>query len=157
MLDLLQSALGSIAANGLACFLMVFGAHRSRHAERTEGQVPSRSEIEIKSTATWPSRTRASKRKDNVRETDDPMLQAKAFAVARLAPDDDASANIKDVLRAYATWCRSGNVKQLPAEAVASALDTLFGVEKDGKDYVVLGVSLKAIETQSGKPIGALH
>jgi len=58
---------------------------------------------------------------------------------------------------AYATWCRSGNVKQLPAEALASALDELFGVEKDGKDYVVLGVSLKAIEDQSGKPIGALH
>ena len=84
-------------------------------------------------------------------------LQAKAFAVARLAPDDDASANIKDVLRAYATWCRSDNVKQLPAEAMASALNTLFGVEKDGKDYMVLGVSLKAIEDQSGKPIGALH
>jgi hypothetical protein len=48
-------------------------------------------------------------------------------------------------------------VKQLPAEAMASALDTLFGVEKDGKDYVVLGVSLKAIEDQSGKPIGSLH
>jgi hypothetical protein len=84
-------------------------------------------------------------------------LQAKAFAVARLAPDDDASTSIKDVLRAYATWCKSGNVKQLPAEAMASALDSLFGVEKDGKDYVVMGVSLKAIEDQSGKPIGALH
>jgi hypothetical protein len=86
------------------------------------------------------------------------MLQAKAFAVARLTPDDDASANIKDVLRAYATWCRSsGNVKQLPAEAMASALDTLFGVEKEGKDYMVQGVSLKAIDDQSAKPIGALH
>jgi hypothetical protein len=162
LLDLLQSALGSIAANGLACFLMVFGAHRPRkHNERTEVQEPTRSEIEVqaprepKPSIAASSRTR--KRKDNVRETDDPLLQAKAFAVARLAPHDDASANIKDVLRAYATWCRSGNVKQLPAEAMASALDTLFGVEKDGKDYMVLGVSLKAIEDQSGKPIGALH
>ncbi len=84
-------------------------------------------------------------------------MQAKAFAVGRLTPDDDASANIKDVLRAYATWCRSGSVKQLPAAAMASALDSLFGVEKDGKDYMVLGVSLRAIEDQSGKPIGALH
>jgi hypothetical protein len=40
---------------------------------------------------------------------------------------------------------------------MASALDSLFGVEKDGKDYVVQGVSLKAVEDQSGKPIGALH
>jgi len=163
LLDLLQSALGSIAANGLACFLMVFGAHRPKHAGRSEVQEPTRSEIEVQAprqarpAIATPSRTRASKRKDNVRETDDPLLQAKAFAVARLAPTDDASANIKDVLRAYATWCRSGNVKQLPAEALASALDELFGVEKDGKDYVVLGVSLKAIEDQSGKPIGALH
>jgi hypothetical protein len=30
-------------------------------------------------------------------------LQVRAFAVARLAPDDDASTNIKDVLREYAT------------------------------------------------------
>jgi hypothetical protein len=162
LLDLLQSALGSIAANGLACFLMVFGAHRpKKQADRAEVQEPTRSEIDVqarrepKPSIAAPSRTR--KRKDNVRETDDPMLQAKAFAVARLAPDDDASANIKDVLRAYATWCRSGNVKQLPAKAMASALDTLFGVEKDGKDYMVLGVSLRAIEDQSGKPIGALH
>jgi hypothetical protein len=162
LLDLLQSALGSIAANGLACFLMVFGAHRpKKQADRAEVQEPTRSEIDVqarrepKPSIAASSRTR--KRKDNVRETDDPMLQAKAFAVARLAPDDDASANIKDVLREYATWCRSGNVKQLPAEAMASALDMLFGVEKDGKDYVVLGVSLKTIEDQSGKPIGALH
>jgi hypothetical protein len=28
---------------------------------------------------------------------------------------------------------------------MASALNSLFGVEKDGNDYVVLGVSLKAI------------
>jgi hypothetical protein len=84
-------------------------------------------------------------------------LQAKAFAVARLAPDDDASTNIKDVLRAYATWCKAGKVKQLPVETMASALDSLFGVGKDGKDYVVLGVSLKTIEDRSGKPIGALH
>jgi hypothetical protein len=163
LLDLLQSALGSIAANGLACFLMVFGAHRPKQAERAEVQEPTRSEIEVqaprepKPSTAAPGRIRTSKRKDVARSADDPLLQAKAFAVARLTPDDDASANIKDVLRAYATWCRSGNVKQLPAEAMASALDTLFGVEKDGKDYMVLGVSLRAIEDQSGKPIGALH
>jgi hypothetical protein len=164
MLDLLQSALGSIAANGLACFLMVFGAHRrNKQTERSDVQEPTRSEIEVqaprepKPSIAAPGRTRASKRKEGPRAADDPLLQAKAFAVARLAPDDDASANIKDVLRAYATWCRSGNVKQLPAEAMASALDTLFGVERDGKDYMVQGVSLKAIEDKSGKATGALH
>jgi hypothetical protein len=158
LLDLLQSALGSIAANGLACFLMVFGAHRTKNqAERTEAQEPVRSEIEIKSTAAAPSRTRAGKRKNGARVPDDPLLQAKAFAVARLAPDDVASTNIRDVLRAYANWCKSGNLKQLPAEAMASALDSLFGVEKDGKDYMVQGVSLKTTEDQPAKPIGALH
>ena len=137
---------------------MVFGAHRpKRQAERTEVQEPTRSEIEVEPTAAVPSRTRASKRRNAARAADDPLLQAKAFAVARLAPADDASANIKDVLRAYATWCRSDNVKQLPAEAMASALNKLFGVEKDGKDYVVLGVSLKAVENRPPKPIGALH
>ena len=80
LLDLLQSALGSIAANGLACFLMVFGAHRpKKQAERTEVQEPTRSEIEVqalrerKSAIAAPSRTRASKRKSSVRETDDPL------------------------------------------------------------------------------------
>jgi hypothetical protein len=142
---------------------MVFGAHRPKQAERAEVQEPTRSEIEVqaprepKPSTAAPGRIRTSKRKDVARSADDPLLQAKAFAVARLTPDDDASANIKDVLRAYATWCRSGNVKQLPAEAMASALDSLFGVEKDGKDYMVLGVSLRAIEDQSGKSIGALH
>ena len=115
------------------------------------------SEIEVKPPVAAPSRTRTNKRKGSARDADDPLLQAKAFAVARLAPDDDVSTNIKDVLREYATWCRSGNVKQLPVETMASALNSLFGVEKDGKDYVVLGVSLKTIEGQSGEPIGALH
>jgi hypothetical protein len=158
LLDLPQSALGSIAANGLACFLMVFGAHRrTKQAERAETQEPVRGEIGVKPPVAAPSRTPTSKRKGSARDADDPLLQAKAFAVARLAPDDDASTNIKDVLREYATWCRSGNVKQLPVETMASALNSLFGVEKDGMDYVVLGVSLKAIAGQSGKPIGALH
>lgn len=158
LLDLLQSALGSVAANGLACFLMVFGAHRPKtQAERVEVPEPVRNEIEIKPTAPVPSRTRTSKRKDSARVPDDPLLQTKAFAVARVSPDEDASINIKDVLREYATWCRAGNVKQLPVEKIASALDSLFGVEKDGKDYVVRGVSLKTIEGQSDKPIGALH
>jgi hypothetical protein len=35
------------------------------------------------------SQTRAGKRKDSARVPDNPLLQAKAFAVARLAPDDD--------------------------------------------------------------------
>jgi hypothetical protein len=48
-------------------------------------------------------------------------------------------------------------VKQLPAEAIASALQSLFGVEKNGTNYVVQGVSLKTIESQSGEPMGALH
>jgi hypothetical protein len=40
---------------------------------------------------------------------------------------------------------------------VASTLDASFGVGKDGKNYLVRGISVKAIENQSGKPIGALH
>jgi hypothetical protein len=157
VLDLVVAALGSLAANGLACFLVVYGAHRQKEqAHHARAQGPAHGAIEIKPTSML-SRTRASKRKNSARLLDDPLLQAKAFAVARLAPDNDASINIKDVLREYATWCRAGKAKQLPVETMASALDSLFGVEKDGKDYVVLGVSLKTIEGHSGKPIGALQ
>jgi hypothetical protein len=83
LLDLLQSALGSIAANGLACFLMVFGAHRPRkQAEHTEVQEPVRSEIEVEPPDAKPSRTRRSK---SSAPGIDPLLQVKGFAVARLA------------------------------------------------------------------------
>jgi hypothetical protein len=41
-------------------------------------------------------------------------------------------------------YAKSSSLNQLPAEAMASALDTLFGVEKDGKDYMVQGVRRQA-------------
>jgi len=155
VLDLLQSALGSIAANGLACFLMVFGAHRSKRTAQS-GDVEVKP-FEATAAAQGRSRKRAKRPGDPKREND-PIWQAKAFAVARLMPNDaiGAATNVKDVLREYATWCRASSINQLPVETIASALNSLFGVEKDGKDYMVIGVSLKTIE-QSSKALGALH
>jgi hypothetical protein len=70
-----------------------------------------------------------------------------------------AATNIKDVLREYALWCQSASIKPLPVKSIATAIGSRAGpqalirieVEKSGKDYIVVGVSLKALAHLSGE------
>ena len=87
------------------------------------------------------------------RSDDDPIWQAKAFAVARLAPSDATATNIKDVLREYALWVPGRRHQALPVKSMATAIVSLFDVAKRGNDYLVTGVSLKALENLSGKQV----
>ena len=47
--------------------------------------------------------------------------------------------------------CQSASIKPLPVKSIATAIGSLFEVEKSGKDYIVVGVSLKALAHLSGE------
>jgi hypothetical protein len=111
--DLLQSALGSIAANGLACALLAFGGHRNKAiAEpRSIGE----------QTLHRPERLAR-----RTRNADPHVDHAATFAVARLAPASDGTADLADVYRAYLDWCKAKGMTPLPQRDIGGALLTLF-------------------------------
>jgi hypothetical protein len=114
VLDLLQSALGSIAANGLACGLLAFGAHRNN---RPPVERPKQSE----------KAAEPKKRPAKPTPPSDPHIDhAAAFAVARLEPAQDGGADLVDVYRAYRSWCRTAGLVPLAQREIGDALLTLF-------------------------------
>jgi hypothetical protein len=114
VVDLVHSALGSIAANGLACALLAFGAH---HNNRLPVERPKNLEK-----AAEPKRRPA-----NPTLPFDPHVDhAAAFAVARLEPAQDGGADLADVYRAYRSWCRAAGLVPLAQREIGDALLTLF-------------------------------
>jgi hypothetical protein len=127
IIDLLTSALGSISANGLACCLLIFGAHH--RAPRVEIITP---------TAAKPT-TRASK--------GDALKQhAAEFALTCLQPGGEA--DLQAIRTTYRLWCPPGE-RRADAE-IGRALAALFDganipvVEREGR-RIVVGVSLKSV------------
>ena len=140
VLDLVVAALGSIAANGLACFLIVFGAHR-KHApiEQRRAEDPPHAE------RARPEPAPATRKPARNKETE-LARQAKAFALARLKPAQAAVTDVRDVLREYRPWCDATGVSSLELQEFAGALANLFEVRKAGKSHVLMGVEVRAGE-----------
>jgi hypothetical protein len=73
------------------------------------------------------------------------LAQAKAFAVARLQPEEDAATDIQTVFREYVVWCKAAGTNRLPVEEITAALDSLFAIEKSGNSYVLTGITVKKL------------
>jgi hypothetical protein len=151
VLDLVMAGLGSIAANGLACCLMVFGSHRN--AAPVETTAPE--------TALEPPRSAGDAKAGNVvqlrsagrparREpSQDAIKQARGFMVARITrTDDDAETDVRALYRDYVAWQEAKGRTPLPATEIGSALVHLFELAqipfgpKDGKP-IAQGIALK--------------
>jgi hypothetical protein len=111
--DLLHSALGSIAANGLACALLAFGAHRNTALAEPR-------------TAAEPAPYRLDRSAKRTRNLDSHVDHAAAFAVDRLEPARDGAADLAGVYRAYLDWCGGKGMTPLPQRDIGAALLTLF-------------------------------
>ena len=126
-LDLIAAALGSIAANGLGCCLLAFGAHGAR----------SRKPLAADAFA-----DKMSKRP----EITNPHEHVARFGVECLQPSD-GTLPLLTLQAAYSHWCSSSNIQPLPEETLASSLGDLFrqaGLDVkivQGQPYV-LGVKL---------------
>ena len=148
MLDLVVAALGSIAANGLACFLIVFGAHR-KYVPAEERRAEELSHVE-----TFSPKPATAVRKPARKGETELVRQAKAFALARLMPVKTGVADVRDVLREYRPWCDATGVSPMELQEFAGALANLFEVRKAGKSHVLLGVEMKTGEQPE---MGKLH
>jgi len=130
--DLLQSALGSIAANGLACCLLLFGAHHP--AQRVDAAEKS------------PGRFATRRSKGN---NDDLNQQAARFAVECLQPDPNGEVDLLAIRDRYDQWCQVK--RRLPEAKIGRALGDLLkdaGVKIADRNghLVAMGVSLKEVD-----------
>jgi hypothetical protein len=135
ILDLLTAGLGSIAANGLACCLMIFGAHHTR------------SRVEVLMTMPIAQATAITDQSRTVRKVPTAKDHAARYAVECMRPGGEA--DLQDIQARYATWSteHAPDVTHAPS-AVAHALADLFeaaGIDiaqRNGR-LVAIGISLK--------------
>jgi hypothetical protein len=149
LLDLVHSVLGSLAANGLACGLLVFGAHqptrrrvvRVENADQATAPEPMRLEQPVGrdvSTELTIRKRVVSKKK-----------HAAQFAVERLYPTAEGGTELSAIHHDYRDWCETKGIEPLAAGQIGLLLAELFdGIglsvsERDGC-LVAVGVSLTA-------------
>ena len=125
LLDLVHSALGSLAANGLACGLLVFGAHQPNKRGGGRQQLTDMQAVEpiviedtlpISPSDVMTVHTRViSKQK-----------HAAQFAVERLLPTEDGGSELIAIHRDYRDWCATQGIEPLPAGQIGLFLAELF-------------------------------
>lgn len=134
--DLGQALLGSIGANGLACFLLMFGAHGTHRQPETITLEPT--EIRPKSVD--------APRQPKLNVSRSVRDHAARFALDRLTPNG-SGVDLVAIRDAYRAWSQAQRDRYSDAE-IAKALADLFqeaGIpvaEQDGR-LIALGVSLK--------------
>lgn len=124
-IDLLAAGLISIAANGLAAFLIAFAAH----GREIEVGVYARKKLEI----TPPVRR-------------DPRGEADRFAREVFKPAPDSSVALADVWKSYHAWCQAKDLVPLEDQEIGKALHRLFKnvglrLEGAGATAAVIGIS----------------
>jgi hypothetical protein len=145
-LDLFHSALGSIAANGLAFLLIAFGAHRTRPVVEIVQSAPEPEPA--------PQETRRPARKATRRLPSPAKDHATRFGMARLCPGDGAT-DLRQIRLAYRTWATGEEGGPLPDAEIAPALAEMFakaGIEVDRGDDgkpVVIGVAIKRVAAEA--------
>ena len=170
VLDLVLAGLGSFAANGLACLMMVFGSHRrSAQADTANTEiapdvapaialepVDRRQDVDgaqtgivvqLRPTGSGKRRTKAV---DKLAPDPEAIQQGRNFMVARVTrADGDAATEVRALHREYVTWCEARGVLPKPTAEIGAALLHLFEMaqipidQKDGKP-VALGIALKS-------------
>lgn len=100
--DLVAACLASLAANGLAAFLLAFAAH---------GRAPRPIVVDVTPT---PVAAR------------DPTDEADRFARATFRPNRTGRVKLADIRQAYYDWCRERGLHPLPDHDIGQALNTLF-------------------------------
>jgi hypothetical protein len=147
IIDLLTSALGSIAANGLAAGLLIFGSHRQVSRVEVVAPLPVALNDELivpvieKSEARKPKAARRSNGKGTIEQ------RAAKFAVECLAPGGEA--DLLAIRDRCLAWC-SADRRFSPAQ-IGRALARLFnetGITiafRNGR-LVAIGVSIKQLD-----------
>jgi hypothetical protein len=131
LVDLVAAVLASLAANGLAAFLLAFAAHgRARHQAVTD----------VAAITDTPAPIASGMR--------DPADEANRFARTAFRPKETGRIKLADIRGAYHGWCRERGLDPLPDREIGRALNALFaGVNLyrrgDGADAAIVGIDWK--------------
>ena len=132
LLDLVASVFGSYGANGLACFLLMYGAHGSHWQSSLPEAVAAPRKVDTPRQPKMSLRDHAAK-----------------FALSRLAPDG-GGVDLDAIRQEYRAWARGEPMRLTDAE-IGAELAHLFeeaGIEiaQQGERLVAMGVALKGRE-----------
>ena len=143
--DLITAGLGSVGLNGLACGLLMFGAHGTHQHAATEAPTEG-----VQKPAATPRRQKLDIPRNSGRAKSKrrPATEhAARFAVERLKPDQDAVAYLDHIREDYRAWSPTQPL-QLSDEEIGAELASLFRgagirIAKEGDRLIAFGVSLK--------------
>ena len=136
-IDLLAAALASIAANGLAAFLIAFAAHGRENEVRAYPET----KLEITPPVAKRAPGRTLKR--------DPMEEADQFAREVLKPSPDGRVVLADVWKSYHAWCQAKGLEPFGDQEIGKALHLLFsavGLRLEGAGAAAALVGITWIE-----------
>jgi hypothetical protein len=151
VLDLLSSALGSMAANGLAAGLLCFAAHGRAYVSEPQGPQLSKpsQEVTVEAATVVP---------------DD--RHARRFALQCIqAGDGEGAANVADIRRAYLGWCASMDVAPMADADLATWLGDTFnraGIPLEKRDGAIWAIGIKVVVPETAKMLtgprlGTMH
>lgn len=156
LLELFGAGFGALAANGLACCLMIFGGHHHRRAPHVEVITPEPA-VTAKPPIATPARKRKSARRSKAGHEMTAEDRAAQFALECLKPQGEADVDIIEAR--YASWCAGRpRDKHLPPRQFGQALAVLLketGItveERDGR-LIAVGISLKEPEGRALVPV----
>jgi hypothetical protein len=143
-IDLATAALASLAANGLAAFLIAFSVHGTR---REQVRVVQAADVEIADAEELPApvkRIAKPRKKADRKPKRTAEREAISFADDLLRPNPNGRVCPNDLEEAYRGWCQRNGVDPLPNAVIAPALGELFdeaGLEVSSE--AIIGIDLK--------------
>ena len=143
-LDIAAAALASLAANGLAAFLLAFAAHgRARRPVVIDATSPF-----VVDATTAPAVAAALIAEATPAATRAPKDEADLFARTTFRPHRTGRVSLAEIRAAYRAWCGKHGLDPLPDSEIGPALSALFssvGLYRrgDGADAAIAGIDWK--------------
>jgi hypothetical protein len=150
VLDLITASLGSIAANGLACCLMIFGAHHSaRRDNRPDTPKAKNADAVVKDVPMQDiTRIDAAPLAITAQPVDGREHVAR-FLRSILQPNQSGESSLRQLHTRYPDWCRQQGVDLLPPVELGQHLRSIvdaIGLEcvPVDRDVVIKGAVIRA-------------
>jgi hypothetical protein len=124
-LDIIQAMLASLAANGLASFLLAFAAHGWKPYRPAVIDITPEPVAEVAPTAPAPDEAGTSLQ-SMTPPARDAKAEADAFARSTFRPSKRGRVVLKEIPAAYEAWCQKHGLAPLPTAEIGVALAGLF-------------------------------
>jgi hypothetical protein len=150
VIDLVTSALGSIAANGLACCLLIFGAHHSARLHNDPDTPNPKNAAAVVRDVPMQDMTRLDAAPLAITaQPVDRREHVAQFLRSTLQPDPSGAASLRQLHTRYPDWCRRQAADLLPPAELGRHLRSIvdaIGLECEPAehDVVIKGAVIRA-------------